>query len=278
MARVTKTSDENTDLIALSGLVTFLNIDFDAVHSDDLNALKESSFLDYILVKDALKDAKQAKDVQREMKEDLVPILAPNGDISVAEAYQRIEKLLKKLNEVAVKAEWHLEPVDYEWEDISNDEAQSEWELVAKPSGAERQQPEFLNSIRTINIELLGHRWFLGRQIQEIGINFSRENLYLTIQDALETGIFSRLKLCPQCNNFFIADDSRQRFCSEEHRNAFNNKERLKGGYFLDLRRKKRIRDLKLARRLKREGKSPGEIAKATKLSLRILNREGIVR
>ena len=133
--------------------------------------------------------------------------------------------------------------------------------------------PWFLTSPRLI--ELLGYKWFLGRKQREVGT--ARDYLYLIIRDALQNGVFDRLRMCPRCKKFFVADDARQRFCSNEHRNEFNNKKRLEEGYFKRLRKGKRRRELVRARKLQSEGESPTEIRKQTGLPLRVLKREGVI-
>jgi hypothetical protein len=106
---------------------------------------------------------------------------------------------------------------------------------------------------------------------------FSRDDLYLKIRDSLQIGVFDRLRICPHCKRFFVAEDARQQFCSDEHRNEFNNKRRLESGWFKKNRRDKRKVQLAKARRLLREGKSATKIEKETGLSTRILKREGVI-
>jgi len=124
-------------------------------------------------------------------------------------------------------------------------------------------------------VEQLGYKWFIGKKEPEFVT--ARDYLYWVIRDALLAGVFDRLRICPQCKDFFVADDARQQFCSNEHRNEFNNQQRLKAGYFINRRKTERKRALSRARSLLRQGKLPNEIAKATKLSLRVLKRERII-
>jgi len=131
-------------------------------------------------------------------------------------------------------------------------------------------------------LNLLGYRWHFGKKLfggpaTQENAGLSREVLYEIVLRAFESGAIERLRTCPQCNAFFVAEDARQQFCSDEHRNEFNNKERLKSGYFSDLRRRTRALDLKKARALKRQGKSITEIQKKTGLSPRVLKRAGII-
>ena len=96
--------------------------------------------------------------------------------------------------------------------------------------------------------------------------------------NGFERRTIERLRTCPHCKAFFVAEDARQQFCGDQHRNEFNNKQRLESGYFTSLRHKARTRDLKKARGLKQQGKSATEIRKETGLSLRVLKREGVIK
>jgi hypothetical protein len=95
--------------------------------------------------------------------------------------------------------------------------------------------------------------------------SFSRVLYELVVLDEFESGTIERLRTCPRRKAFFVAEDTRQHFCSDEHRNEFNNKQRLKSGWFKDHRGRKRKRDLARARKLLREGKSAAQIAKETR-------------
>ena len=88
-------------------------------------------------------------------------------------------------------------------------------------------------------VELLGYKWFVGLEGEEVDGTFSRDQLYLYIRDAFQIGVFDRLRICRRCKKFLVAEDARQEFCSDEHRNEFYNKQRLNVGYF------KKRRDVK---------------------------------
>ena len=254
MKRVTA-SKQHKELNDLKVLAAILNFDWDGGDAGQLEKLINAIHPVYFLwvVGAALKDRKRAKSVQEELKADLLPILSPEGKVDPEKAYSRIKKFLRKLNEIESKAEWEIEPVDYEGEPMFD------------------MHP-------TAKLNLLGYRWYIGRTFGQARVlGFSREALYQSVLDAFESGTIERLRTCRQCKAFFVAEDNRQQFCSDEHRNEFNNKQRLSSGWFKDHRSRKRKRDLARARKLLREGKSPGEIAKATKLSQRVLKREGII-
>jgi len=269
--RVTK----HDDLIGLKALAMVLNVDFEAGSPQDLKTLKRISPYDFATVEWVLTqgdpdEKKRANGIRGELRADLEPIIAPEARVSPTEAWGRIHKLLEKINKIGSKAVWGVEPVDYKW--VGSDE---DGELIPKEAGDSGDTTWFWTSRKMV--ELLGYKWFVGLQGHEVDGTFSRDQLYSYIRDAFQIGVFDRLRICRQCKNFFVAEDDRKQFCSDEHRNEFNNAKRLRSGYFSDLRQKKRAADLKRARALKRQGKSASEIQKQTGLPLRVLNREGII-
>jgi hypothetical protein len=287
MKRVTA-GKQRKKLYSLNVLAAILNFDWEGGDVKQLEELimaihptASALFLKMIeLAGDGLKDKRKAKSVQEELKADLLPILAPEGEVDPKAAYFRIRKVLGKLNEIPVRTEWDIEPIEYRWEPVVTSEAGApplDLKLFRlPPDEVESNLPDFNP---TAELKLLGYRWHIGRRFEPHGgYNLSRVLYELLVLDAFESGTIERLRTCPECKAFFVAEDTRQHFCSDEHRNEFNNKQRLTSGYFKERRGGKRKRDLARARKLLREGKSPGEIARATGLSLRVLSREGIVR
>jgi len=265
------------DLTGLKALAMVLNVDFEAGSPQDLKTLKDLSPYDFanvewVLTKGGPDEKKRANGIRAELRADLEPIIAGEKDneVSPTEAWWRIHKLLEKINKIGSKAVWGVEPVDHEWVGSAED-----GELIPKEAGDSGDTTWFWTSRKMV--ELLGYKWFVGLQGHEVDGTFSRDQLYSYIRDAFQIGVFDRLRICRQCKNFFVAEDDRKQFCSNEHRNDFNNSQRLKSGYFSDLRHKARAQDLKKARALKREGKSATEIQKQTGLSLRILKREKVI-
>ena len=60
-------------------------------------------------------------------------------------------------------------------------------------------------------VELLGYKWFVGLEGEEVDGTFSRDQLYSYIRDAFQIGVFDRLRICPHCKKFLVAEDARQR-------------------------------------------------------------------
>src|SRR5262249_48970178 len=267
---------ERDDLIGLKVLAMVLNFDFEAGSPQDLKTFKRLSPYDFsnvesVLTKSGPDEKKRANGTRAELRADLETIIAPGGKVRVTEAFLRIHKLLEKINKIEIKTIWGVESVNYKWAGSDEDA-----EFIPKEAEDARDTTWYWTSRRTV--ELLGYKWFIGVEGVEAEFAFSRVELYLKIRDAFQIGVFDRLRICPLCKKFLVAEDARQQFCSNEHRNEFNNKQRLESGWFRKNRRDNRQLQIVKARRLRREGKPPPQIAKETGLSLRILKREGIVR
>jgi hypothetical protein len=276
MKRVT-TSKQRKELDGLKVLAAILNFDWERGEAEHLkkliNAISPMYFI--LIVGDGLKDRGNAKSVQEELKADLLPIVAPEGDIDPEAAYRRIRKLLRKLNEIPTHTVWDIEPIEYEWQPVFKSGAEEPYDYKLFRLPPDEVESKYMPWLTTAELNLLGYRWFIGKEVQSSD-SFSHE-AYQFVLDAFESGTIERLRTCLHCKAFFVAEDTRQHFCSDEHRNEFNNKQRLRSGYFKERRGGKRKRDLARARKLLREGKSPGAIARATGLSLRVLEREGVI-
>jgi len=186
--------------------------------------------------------------LQKEILGDLLPIVAPDRTPNREECYSALDGLVRKINQMGYKHEWRIRPVK-----------------TPMPS-------YFWGTV--VNIH--GHRWMIERGM------WTRPNLrkalYCVIAAVLDGGLIMKLRRCDSCKKFFVSEDPRREFCSSQCRNDYNNKRRLETGYFSELRRQKRQRELAKARRLVQEGKSPMEMVKEIPgLTLRILRREGLV-
>ena len=267
-------------LLGLKVLASFLNFDWESGNSKNLEKLKsDARKLFWIIIQNALKDRDKAEAVQAELKSDLVPIFAAEGKVTPEEADHRIKRLIRKLNEVESKIEWEIGPIDYERTSTVDPQGEPLDDMVLRPLDPDEIEPNWVFMDVSAELNLLGYRWRFGSSFKGRGWDrFRPEALYQMIREALKSGAIERFRTCPHCKAFFVADDARQQFCSDDHRNEFNNSKRLQSGYFSDLRRKKRTADLKRARALKREGKSPTEIQKQTGLSLRVLKRERLLK
>jgi hypothetical protein len=81
-----------------------------------------------------------------------------------------------------------------------------------RPEGAENK-PGFLLSGKKIN--LLGHEWFFGKDLREVGFDATsaKRELYWIILDALQSNELFRLRKCPECEKLFVAEDPREKYC-----------------------------------------------------------------
>src|SRR5262245_31481873 len=235
MKRVTA-SKQREPLAGLKTLAAILNFDWDGGDAGQLeksiNVIRPRYFM--WIVSDGLKDRKRAKSVQEQLKADLLPILSPEGKVDPEKAYFRIMKLLRKLNEIESKTEWRIEPIDYEWLPVVGSEAEpSDYALCPLPP--DEVESKDVPFSPTAELNLLGYRWHIGSTLAAQTANdfgFSQRTLYEIVLDEFKSGSIERLRTCPQCKTFFVAEDARQQFCSDEHRNEFNNKQRLSSGWF----------------------------------------------
>ena len=211
---------------------------------------------------------REARRLQEELKSILFPIVAPERQLSREEAYEELGELINRINRRGVRPKWWVFPSTH---DAANKTATS---VNNKAVGKSREH--YLVGFPTRQVKLLGYSWAISLDFDET--SSLGDIFYEFIIDALRMDELSWLKLCRECYQFFIQSDSRQRFCSERCRIEFNNKQRLGSAYFSERRRKQRKRDLNKARKLFRVGKSLEEVSAETKLSSRVLKREGLLK
>ena len=104
------------------------------------------------------------------------------------------------------------------------------------------------------------------------------EIFYWNLFIVLRNGEFERLRKCPNCHIFHAAEDLKRKFCSNHCKDEYNNRSRRREGYFTDLWRKKRELALKRAKSLLQRGVPPGRVCQQTKLTARILRKNGLLR
>jgi hypothetical protein len=192
------------------------------------------------------------QELQNEVREDILPLIAPKKALESQEVKARLEKLLDKINAMDLKPVWTVER-------FKKGAAVPLWGRLAR---------------------IQGYRWTIQRTLETKGRDLPRKMVYLIIAAALETGKIGELQKCGGCGRIFAPDDSRRRFCSDHCRIVFNNNSRLKSGYFFEQRKEKRKRGLAKAKRLLEEGKSPEQVislVNETRLSIGILRRAGLL-
>jgi len=127
----------------------------------------------------------------------------------------------------------------------------------------------------------------LGRPFQINGVEFFtfespaawsfEEISYWLLFNVLRNGEFSRLRKCPKCPKFFVAKDLKRRFCSDRCKDEHHGERRKEEGYFTKLWRKKRSDALSRAKGLLKRGEPLEQVCKKTKLTPRILRRNGLI-
>lgn len=82
---------------------------------------------------------------------------------------------------------------------------------VEKPWVKEHPQPIFPEPGQGL-VTLGGvHKFYVTKSLYE---GSPRQRMYGIIIEALERGLFSRLRFCAECHLFFVAADLRQKFCT----------------------------------------------------------------
>ena len=230
-----------------------------------------------------------AKRIQAELRQILIPLTNPKKTPSLQEADSLIEKLVKKINQNAMKPYLHILRMEFDANMESNSESGNLKSKKGWPRGKvdrRMKSPEELQYpvtwqgvLKMPTITLNGKTEVVAWRFAPVQFLSDRVERYYypIIGDVLQSGELLYLRSCPECQKFFVAEDLRREFCSDQCRNDYNNRQRLEAGYFSELRRKKRQRELGEARRLSKKGKSPEEVVSAIPgLTIRILRREGL--
>ena len=269
--RVTKKNTKPVMVSRFELLARFLNFNFRSDNLTELKGLFTSS-----LVAHRFPARQKAEQLQRRLKEDLLPIIAPTARPEPVEAYKLVNRLVEKINKMNLKLEWAVVPAEYDF--IGGGPRGKDLDLLElEPEEAREKKRQYLAPMQK-PLEMLGARWIVSERASLIESKNLMDYFYWTIINAMEHGELSKLKVCGECHNFFVQSDARQEFCSDKCRTNFNNKRRLAEGYFTAKRRENQRRELAKARRLLKDGKSPEEVAKHTRLSLRLLKREGLLQ
>ncbi|MBI3001862.1 MAG: hypothetical protein HYY46_25885 [Deltaproteobacteria bacterium] len=254
-------------------LAHFLNFDFRSGNVRELTKVFQSS-LAFAKFPTKLK----GRQIQQKLRRDLLPVLDPPDDLGLVDAYGLLEKLVNKINQMGLTRKWAVEPVDYDFVDVSVDPRTGDatgktFDLETIQGDEARQKLQDYLAPGQRPLEILGARWIISERASLIESSKLESYLYWTVIQALERGTLSNLKRCKQCKGWFNQKDARKEFCTQKCKYAFHNKRRLEGGYFTALRREKKKRALKRARGLLKEGKSLEAVSKRTGLSLRVLRR-----
>jgi len=240
--------------LSLYRLSKFLNAKFGSRDSVDLSTLAFfiPPVLEYSFSKEGsaeLSNAKpdwanEGKRLQRELLEDLTPILKAarkNDDLSVGHG---LRMLLKKIDNLQLQSRLILEtgtPQVVSYKSDPKDPSRgtpkgqqrqtlesilAEDDSVRRLRGSEKMLPNpavrHLGPERRI-LKIGGAKWIIRRKFDNP--RCAREALYGIISNALETGEFSRLKRCNECQRFFIGEDPRQEYCKPKCRDEHHDRD-----------------------------------------------------
>src|SRR5439155_23557373 len=101
--------------------------------------------------------------------------------------------------------------------------------------------------------------------------------VYWLLFDALRNGEFSRFKKCLKCPKFFVPKDLKRKFCSDRCKDESHKGRRKEERYFTKNWQKKRNNALSRAEELLKKGEPSWRVCKKTKLTRRILRRNGLI-
>jgi hypothetical protein len=254
--RVTKKSKTRFSYLDL--LSRFLNFDFG---SGDARELKKF-FRDSLVIMDIQFPPNQkARRLQTKLKQELLPIIAPQDRPDVEQAERRLSRLVARINKIGFRPTWSVDFIP-------------ERDLEYKPSPGTKV-PQFPAPPL---LKILGGTWYVSRVPELLNHRIPLEHfLWWSVINSMENGELAKLKTCGVCQKCFLQEDVRQEFCSEKCRYDFHNNTRQEQGYFGQKRKQRRDLMLKKARALFRAGMSPTEVSTKTKLSAKLLRREGLL-
>ena len=167
--------------------------------------------------------------IQNEAAHDLAPICS--GESSGREIDVALDALVQKINQLKITSNWSLisgGPYAFKYSSLDagteayeslskSDSAVSEWNQAGY-GGKKYLNPSLrlLNSERKRIVKRQG-KWIVNRYYSA-GEQSLKGRIYTEILITLETGSISFLSRCPApgCNQFFVLESLKQKYCSEE--------------------------------------------------------------
>lgn len=192
-----------------------------------------------------------------------------------------LDRLLEKISSLNLQYRWYAEPGQHELTVYDPDLTKPLSKKTGFPEPIPGTERKISNPARKLlgterrKTTIVGEKFIVAKQLSNT--RSFRELLYGIIAESLENGEFSRLRMCPQCRNFFVVHDPKRKFCEDKCKEEFLNRERANKGYFKENRKKRRLLLLTKARRLLCDGESVTTVTEETGLSRRILDREGLL-
>jgi len=197
----------------LNLLADFLNFKFDEGDPDELRGKSPYHVHEFMYWKANTQEGiEEAKHLQSEILDDITPIVPPAKADERKKAYDLLEGLVQKINEIGLIPEWGVEPVGSTWVQVGDPERQ-EYDLERIDSSGAKDTNRDLGPRQGV-LGVLGYEWVVNTRVSLRHAPSLRDRLYWNIIDALESGELSRLRRCLNCGKFFVAEDPRQKFCT----------------------------------------------------------------
>jgi hypothetical protein len=193
------------------------------------------------------------------VKREVLSIVAPTDKPDQAEVGARINRIVDRLNKIRFKSTWHAE-------------------FIPDDDGYAENEDSFEVFIPPPCLHLPQGTWFVS-QLADLTHKGPLEHLlWWIVINGMHDGKLANLKPCAGCKKLFRRTHTRQEFCAETCRYDFNNKRRQAKGYFREKRKQTRQLMLRKAKTLLQAGRPQAEVLVKTRLSLRLLKREGILK
>jgi hypothetical protein len=220
------------------------------------------------VTKEKLAEAQQLK---AEIIKDLSPVISGEG----GQPWRDLDYLVDKISGMGLQPKWRI---DFGHQRVREGPFQlAPHKLHMAGTGRNVTNPAFRHLGPDQRILLLhGTKSIIRKWYPDTAP--VRERLYWTIISALENGELARLRRCPKCENYFLVEDLKRKFCSQRCKDEFFNLEKAKTGYFKENREERKKQRLKKARKLLDKGESEDFVMEELGLTRKALERAGLIR
>jgi hypothetical protein len=224
----------------LQALIGFLNL--------DLDRLSGRLWWEGLPVKES---EEQFRAAQESLRNDILSIIPPTPASEIEANLRRVVAKIEGMKVVSLLGVWR-------------------WESKTKKVISDFSHTGLVSLGRPFEIN--GVKLFTFESPEA----YSFEKIfYWLLFNAFRNGEFSRLRKCLRCPKFFVPKDLKQKFCSNRCKDKHHNERRKKEGYSTKLWQDKRKRALIRAKDLLKKGVTLGRVCEQTKLTPRILRRNG---
>jgi hypothetical protein len=215
----------------------------------------------------------EAQRLRDQLVKDLLPLI--DGDAGEGQPWRHLDHLVDKISGMGLQPKWRIDPGEKRVHEAQFQLTPGKLRYVA---GTEREVTN--RAFRHLGPDqriLLLHRtkWIIRRWYPDTAP--ARERLYWAIISALENGELARLRRCPKCETYFLAEDLKRRFCSQRCKDEFFNLEKAKTGYFKANRKERKKQRLNEARKLLKKGKSRQFVMEELGITRKALEKAGLI-